>query len=175
MTKTIIAVLIIAGLGVGAYVAFKPQETIAPQVSGQNETVQTENVPEGKKMAFSEFMKQGGSYSCTVSQEVQNTTAQGTVYISEGNLRGDFTTSFNGTKMNLSTIVRDGYSYTWSSLMPNSGFKVKVATPNEVDSKAPSEATYSFNADTIGEYDCDPWTPDASKFAIPTSVTFKTL
>ncbi len=127
----------------------------------------------GKKIPFSELVKQGGAYSCTVHQYVANTDTQGSVYISGGNMRGEFSTAVQGMTIGTSFIVRDGYSYTWSSLAPTRGFKVAVAkSAAQGDSSAPASGTFSFNADQIGDYNCVAWTPDASKFAIPSSVTF---
>ncbi len=72
-------------------------------------------------------------------------------------------------------IVRGGYAYVWTSASPKSGFKVKTADPATEGTGVISSDTFSFNADQIGDYDCEAWTTDASKFELPASVTFADL
>jgi hypothetical protein len=94
------------------------------------------------------------------------------VYISKGNISGDFKTSVSGMNMETFFIVKDGYSYTWSSMMPNIGYKVAVNQNSSVNTGASASGSYSFNAEQIGDYDCKPWTPSDSKFSIPSSIKF---
>jgi hypothetical protein len=130
------------------------------------------SAPAGKKMAFSEFMKQGGSYKCTVNQNIGGTESKGTTYMSEGMVRGEFVTVAQGMSMTASLIVRDGYTHSWTSMMPTMGFKSKVVTSAPSDTEADTSGTYSFDGNQIGDYDCQPWTPDASMFALPSGTTF---
>jgi hypothetical protein len=175
MSKIILTILIVAALGATAYFVLQPKKIVAPGNEVKNEQA---SIPQesGKKMAFSEFMKQGVSSQCTVNQEVNNTTIHGTVYLSGSSFRGEFSTDYNGTTMNVTTITHEGYAYTWTSAMPNRGYKIKV-NPNTppLNGSVSASGNYSFNADTIGDYHCEPWTPDDSKFTVPTTVTFTTV
>jgi hypothetical protein len=79
-----------------------------------------------------------------------------------------------------SMLVKDGdeYAYTWTSTSPNQGFKVKNAQPaaaNPADTNTQMNATYSWNAEQIGDYDCTPWTVDRSLFELPKGLNFKEL
>lgn len=133
-------------------------------------------VPAGKKMSFDAFMKQGGSYVCTVNQDVGGMTSKGTVYIngtSGQNIRGEFTTSVQGMNIGTSLIVRDGFTYTWSSMMPTTGYKVAVSKSDVgANVNQGASGSYSWNAEQIGDYDCKPWTVDATKFDLPKTVKF---
>lgn len=178
-----LAIVIVIGVG---YLAMKPQATIAPipeatktdtntQAINQVET-NTPEVPatQGKKMAFTEFIKQGGSYKCSVNQNIQNMEMKGTVYISGALVRGDYSMQMEGMDMNSYMVVRDGYTYTWSSMMPTMGYKAKVIeTLPTTDPTTGASGSYSWNADQIGDYDCAPWTKDDSVFAIPKEIDFK--
>jgi hypothetical protein len=57
-------------------------------------------------------------------------------------------------------------------MMPTTGFKAKVIENVEPNTNAGMSGTYSFNASQIGEYDCEEWAGDQSKFTLPASVTF---
>lgn len=128
-----------------------------------------------KKEPFSDFVKKGGSYKCTVNQSVGGVNTSGTTYINNSMIRGEYSSQVQGMSINTFFIARDGFTYTWNSMMPTSGFKAKIVAPTEADSSASMSASYSFNAETIGDYDCSPWSVDMSKFTIPTSVTFQTI
>src|SRR6185295_13570004 len=102
-------ILVGAIVVVGGYFAFSKNK--AADMNGTSNQGEQAQVPSeaGKKMAFSDFVKQGGSYKCTVTQDVNGTQTQGTTYLSGGMMRGDFSTQAQGTNMTMTMIVRDGY------------------------------------------------------------------
>lgn len=176
MNNKVIAIVVgvVVVLG-GVYFAMKGDsgsvsDTNSIAVGEQNPATPTENTS-GKKMAFSEFMKNGGSYKCTVDQNVQGMTSKGTVYINGSNIRGEFNTSAQGMNVDSNFIMKDGYSYSWSSMMAGQGFKVAV-NQNTTGSGAGTSGQYSFNSEQIGDYNCEAWNSDSSKFALPGGVVF---
>ncbi len=144
---------------------------VATTTESSTSTSTASTTPAGKKMAFSEFIKQGGSYKCTVTQTVATMTTNGTVYIDGSKIKADFAVSVAGQSINTTMIVRDGYTYTWTSNAPTKGFKTKVAASTG-DSSAGPKGTYTWDGSQIGEYSCDPWVAQASVFELPATVTF---
>ena len=138
-------------------------------------TEEIPTVPSGKKIPFAEFINRGGSYTCTVEQYVENIDSKGKTYIHNGMIRGEFTSVMEGTTVDSTMILRDGYTYTWSSMMPTMGFKVAAQPPENVNTDTSTSGTYSFNAEQIGDYNCESWTPDLSQFELPEGVVFTTL
>ncbi len=182
MQKTILSIAVLVVVILGGYLIIKSNKQseygtpVVVDTQTQNEeTAQPQ--ASGKKIAFSEFTKQygQGSYKCDVKQAVSDFENNGTVYLSNGNVRGEFTTVAEGRTLDTSFIARDGYTYTWSSALPQMGFKTKMVTTTAETDDAKLSAQYSWNADQIGDYTCVPWTADASKFNIPTNITFKTI
>ena len=167
--KLIVGIIIVGVLG-GGYYYFNDANTDEGVGAENNVPTQVE-----KKMAFSELVKQEGSYKCTVTQNVQNIESTGTVYIKDTKVNGEFSSTVNGTKMNINFIVRDGYSYTWTSMMPTMGYKVKINTDNTSDKNKQTSASYSWNAEQIGDYNCETWVADEAKFAVPASVNFTAI
>lgn len=170
--KIIIGAIALVALGGGGlyYMKQSVKETSEPTVNN----VTTSQ----KKMAFSQFSSQDkGDYKCTVSQYVQDIKSEGTVYLSSGMIRGEFTTQYNGQTIDSTFIVRDGYTYAWSSASKNMGFKVKAKTSasTEVSAGGNASGTYSFDLDQIGDYNCDAWVADETKFIPPTTITFTTM
>jgi hypothetical protein len=69
-------------------------------------------------------------------------------------------------------MISDGKTmYVWSSALPQ-GFKMPAPTPGMAPQPDTSQAKiYTQNVD----YNCSPWTADASEFALPAGVTFADL
>jgi hypothetical protein len=171
-SNTIIGIVVgvIVVLGAGYYL-FTNMGSSAVENTEQGAAVEQSS---DKKMAFADFVKQGGSYKCTVTQSFEGTQTQGTTYIDNGKIRGEYTAQVQGMSIDAAFIVKDGYTYSWSSAMPNMGFKVKV-DETAGDTGATASGTYSYNGDQIGDYNCESWTADASKFALPAGVTFQAI
>lgn len=130
----------------------------------------------GKKMAFSQFLKQGGAYKCTVHQNINDTDTHGVTYINNGMVKGEYETNIDagGQSMSMTAyvVVRDGYTYSWTSFAPDMGFKAKVVESAPSSGSQETSGNYSFNADDVGDYECESWSADASVFALPSGVTF---
>lgn len=140
-------------------------------VNGQNPMATST----GKKMAFADFLKQNtSSFVCTVTESMSDFPNKGTIYIdgaadqTKVRMNGEFETVAEGKSVKSYVIIKDGFSYGWSSMVPNQGVKIKLK-PNNADPKNP---TYDWNADQVGDYDCKPWTIDEAKFALPQNVAF---
>lgn len=174
-TKIILSVIVaVVALG-GAYFFATQNKTSNKDVQNEITTnTKTPDVPEvsAKKMSFAEFMNQKGSYKCTVNQNIDDTQTQGVTYINDGMVRGEFNTKVQGFNIDTTFILRDGFTYTWTSMAPTMGFKMKVVENVEGDKNAASSGTYSFDAKQIGEYDCQPSPVDSSKFTLPSNIKF---
>lgn len=178
MTKT--TLFSILGLGVSVVfivvLAGKAQESgeeVIVDETSEEILVETQ----GKKMSFSEFLKQDADpYECTVRQyidEAMTQSTEGKVFLDAGRIRGDFATTVQEMTVDTSMIVRDGFVYTWTNMSPM-GFKT-VAIQTEGDENTETSGNYSWNAEQIGDYDCVPWVLDETKFELPSTVTFQEI
>lgn len=164
----LVAIIVVVG---GYGVVKNKSADVSTQEGQMDNNAPVYSTETGKKMAFSQFVKEGGSYKCEVKQSITDFDNTGTVYLSDGNMRGEFSTVAEGKTMDTSFIFKDEYMYSWSSALPNMGFKMKVDPT--VDAGSDASGTYSWNADQIGDYNCEVWTTDSSKFALPSGVTFQ--
>lgn len=165
MKKIFLPVLVLVVL-VGGYFVFSNKRT----------STQETQTPD-RKMSFSSFLESdNGSYVCTVNQSVGGTESDGTVYISGSNnlrkIKGEFTSTVQGMTINTNFVMKDGFSYTWSSAAPTMGFKVKVAEVSTSNPNASTAGSYVFNSNQIGSYDCQEWSTEESKFALPSNIKF---
>lgn len=178
--------IIVLGLAGGGYFMYQNKSSVD---SMENATKPVQGIavgepnpsaPQGKKMAFSQLMAQNGTYKCTVNQYVGDIESKGTVYMSGGLLRAEFATTVQGRAIDTTMITRDGYTYTWTSMAPTMGFKAKVVAPTtegntNVNANTKTSGSYSWNAEQIGDYNCEAWTVDQSKFTVPSSITFTSV
>jgi hypothetical protein len=137
-------------------------------MEGVTGTVTEEDAAEGTG-TLAELMMRTGSYRCTVNVATDGETGAaqtvGTVYIGNGNMRGDFTTNTTGMTIASHMMSTEGYVYTWSDLMPQ-GVKMKISTE-------PSSGTQgAVDASASVDYHCAPWTVEAARFTLPSNVTF---
>lgn len=164
------AVLIIKG-GPNDDGLAKDETTDTEALAGEEQAQASQGVFEG---STAELIARGGDHVCTFDQTVENSRSTGTVYISNGKMRGDFKSdvSASGTNMSVeSHMISDGeFMYTWSSMMPT-GFKMAVVQNTTADGTTPT-SQQMFDANMKLSYDCDPWAVDASKFTLPSAVTF---
>ena len=128
----------------------------------------SEEQSSGKKMAFSDFLKQGGAYKCEITQNIGEVENNGTMYINGKNLRGEYSTMAEGMKIDSSFISLGGYAYTWSSMTPGMGFKMKTEE-NDTD------YTEAWDSSEVGDYNCENWVVDAEKFEVPKDITFQEI
>lgn len=172
--KTLLYVLVggVVVVGGGYVVLQKMQAPESPVKEMQtSEETTTENSEADTQKAFrgtgtvASLMARGGSFQCTASLTVQNSSSQGTAYISGEKIRGDFTSRAGGMTIASHFIIADGYSYSWSDAAPQ-GFKVKV------DGSSSSQSSQGVTTNADVSYDCTPWTVDQSKFTVPSGITF---
>lgn len=172
--KILIGVIVVLAIVLGIYFFLKPA---GPATDGEGTAV-TEGQEEvgedsGRRMAFADFLRTGGSYKCEVTHEIDGASSSGVVYVHDDMVRSDYTTTVDGSAMDSHSIFRDGYSYTWTSLA-DMGFMVAVdSTELETDTSAGAEGDFSgFDPDQVGEYECDPWALDSTVFAVPANIEF---
>jgi hypothetical protein len=119
---------------------------------------------------YAELIGRAGSWKCTVSVNVEDAPSSGVAYISDGKVRGDFTSTVKGETYASHMIQADGYIYTWSDAYPQ-GMKMLIPEPGDTTSSSTGGVSY----DSRVNYDCGPWMADASLFMAPANITFMEL
>lgn len=186
--KTIVAILLIGGIGGGVFYATNFMKNDVPgetELAIQNEATATTSsemmtgeevegkVFTDKDMSFQELMKKFGSYECTVKQAVMGVTTEGKVSIKGDRVSAKFSSSVQGQVFETTTVTKDGYVYTWSSVTPTTGFKAKIAaTAVQGSTTAALSSSYAWDGKDIGAYSCVVANVSESVFTIPASITF---
>lgn len=174
----IVGAVIVAG---GAYYFIsKPSATDMGRVAANTETAGETQQQEAKAGAFSgsiqALLGRSGSWKCVIDVKTTQSISAGTTYVSNGKVRGDFTSSVQGYGNIESHMIADGgYAYTWSSVYPQ-GFKIKLdLSKTNAQGNTGTSGQQSFDVNQNYSYDCQPWSADASLFTVPASVSFKEI
>ena len=181
-TNVIVGGLLAVVVAGGGYYLWSSQS--APAQSNTQGTSQQETQAQADQNAaqaaqsgdysgsLADLAARGGSWQCSVDSKALDAASSGTTYVSGNLVRADFTTTVQSYgKVESHLIVRDGYSYSWSPIMPG-GIKTKVTAAGQGGT---STSGSGASANQSYSYHCEPWTPDASLFAVPANVTFRPI
>jgi hypothetical protein len=116
------------------------------------------------------LLAEGQNITCSVSRTDAAGTVAGTTFVAgRGNrLRGDFVlTRPDGVKVNGHIILAGGNSYFWADELPQG-----VKRPLPADPAAPAGGSEQNVFDQSLQYTCQPWTVDATVFALPGNKEF---
>ena len=165
-----IAASVILLLGAGGLYLFsqnKPQtQDIANQAATESEK------SSGKSLM--DLISLGQNQRCTFSTTNESGSTQGTYYLSEANLRGDFKVKTSQGKESQMSMIRSGdTSYMWGSDL-QTGIKMKLSLEDLSKNKEVNQYS-SVNPSAKADYNCVPWTVDSSLFTPPSNVKFTDL
>lgn len=93
---------------------------------------------------------------------------QGTVYVAQGRVRSDFTSTVAGNAITGHALVMDNMSYAWMDGQ-SQGFK------NSFEATTTAEGSQGVNPDERVSYSCEPWAADSSLFSVPTGIDFMSI
>jgi len=165
MSKTLI-IGVLAVFVVGGAIAYFAMPK-GPAGEGSTNSERTRETSSG---SIADLMARQGDWKCAVASHNDASNSSGTVYVSNGEIRGDFESRIPQLDRTIEShmINMGGYVYVWSSVVPQ-GFKSKAALSGASSAGTAGQGV-DFNQSY--QYSCEPWTRDASLFALPQDVTF---
>ena len=113
----------------------------------------------------------GKTLTCTIAYP--NDKGTGTVFVADKKFAGDFNMKDAAGKATTAHIISDGTDiYIWSSAM-NGGIKMSLAAAKSAATNAQNNQSVNINQNV--SMNCGAWTVDASKFIVPTNITFSDM
>lgn len=129
-----------------------------------------EEIASVKKTSIESLLMMGGSQKCTYSAEISGVTTSGTIYVNNGNMRADSKVVMQDKDVDSHIILLKDTSYVWGAGMAQ-GFTMDIKKFKEQGVKQPTSAQ-SFDMKKEINYSCQPWSYDATVFALPANITF---
>ena len=123
--------------------------------------------------SLASLVASGVAQKCTFTDSTDAANTSGTVYVSGGKMRGDFTAVVNGATTQAHMIGDGTNMYTWVDGM-TTGFKAAVNAQASV-SGGGQTSQQGLDAKKNLDYKCSPGGVDASMFTLPSGVTFNDL
>ncbi len=117
------------------------------------------------------LMGMSGNQTCTFDDSTSGSS--GSVYISSGKMRGDFSAKKDTTETT-SHVLSDGTTmYMWSDNQTK-GFKVALSSMEKMQASITGTpgSTNTVDVNREANYHCSGWNVDASKFTVPATITF---
>ncbi len=168
MNKAIIAVLILAIIGVGVWYATKPKTNNETK----NDSQQTQNQDQAsvQDTSLKSLLATGKDQMCTYNLTTQDGkgSGTGTFYITKNKSRGDIQAVVSGGNTTSHIISMDDTAYFWID-DSDTAFKMNI----DQSSTASSSSQAPIDPNTNYKFDCKPWTVDQSKFTVPSTITFR--
>lgn len=168
-TGLVVAILLVLLiLGGGGFFLFSRSRSKTKDTSSQ--AAQTEQAAPTatnamQKQSLKNLMSMSSNQMCTFQDN--ETGSAGTMYIGSGKVRGDFTGKMTSTTVTSHMIATGQEVYMWMDGQ-KTGFKMTMSAMETPQASVSN--TVDLNRQVA--YECSPQTPDASLFAIPTTVTF---
>ncbi|MDB5238872.1 MAG: hypothetical protein JWO00_207 [Candidatus Parcubacteria bacterium] len=176
----VIAIAVVAAIGGGVYYHNKKAPAPAPadtsaaasvtsstsaSVAGtKTNATSTKNSSMASIRAFLSF---SGSQKCEVNATTKQGGTTGTVYLHDGKMRGDFTSTVSGNTV-VSHMIRSGDSvHVWSG---SQGATMTLSSMESLQSSSMNKNQVSLDQQV--SYSCSPWVAADSQFTVPTGVNF---
>lgn len=148
------------------------EETATPTASSTDAS-STSALNTAKK-PFYELLATEGDRTCTITQMMGTVSSVGTVYMHEGLVRAEFSTSIANNTIKSTMIARDGYMYSWTDTASSTGTKSKMPTRGADGKVVTNSAVKTWDGSQVKDYTCTDWKADATLFEIPKQITFAT-
>ncbi len=177
----IIAAVVLAGIG-GAVMLRRPSSSSTPSAAMErsSDAVSESTVPAGETTStLPGIIEQGKNLECdwklpTDAGEA-NPFGTGKLYTTANKGRSEISGNSSGMSIDGNAIYKDGEAYSWITVAGTTmGFKFDKTELENMNSEMTTEQKQQaeqIRAKMI--FDCKPWTPDESKFVLPSGVEFK--
>jgi hypothetical protein len=170
----IVLVVIIILAGGGWYFLSSKKQTPGTTSSVENMTQSQESqLADDSGTSLKELFTSGVSQTCTFDVSDESYTSQGTVYVANNKMRGNFETTVDGTIQSSHMIVDGDTSYMWVDGEPR-GFKMVFDGEAGTNSEAQVNQN-SVDIDAKYDYNCKAGVVNASNFSLPKNVEFVSL
>ena len=120
--------------------------------------------------SFADLSKRGGDWKCEVDHTTVLSDTAGTVYVSDKNIRGEFSVDAPYVGNIEVNMIADGSDvYSWTSMTPQ-GIKAPQVSLENKNSDTQTSGQV-IDSQQVLNYDCQPWEVDSAVFALP-QITF---
>lgn len=174
MNNRIIAGIVVVIVIIAAVFLVTRNKGAKTEVASNTEATSQASSASTESGSIKSLIAAGKSQKCTYSvQGDSGAASEGTIYVGDGKMRGDFTASSMSGQTHM--INMGDTTYMWSD---DGKMAIKMAfDPNAAVANANTGAQTSQSASIEENHDfkCEGWSVDGSKFELPSGVNFTEL
>ncbi len=168
MKKTVFSLAVLMWLIVFTWCG---KTTTTPEVEEDTPVVAEEMTQEKFESTMDDLYKKGGKMTCTMTTLQDGVQMNGILYIDGKKMRSDVKWTVEGMNIEMSTIIKDGLSYTRSSMSKEWW---KMVYDEEETEEGLNDASTDTDTDTPMSFSCKKGVQGAD-FELPADIQFKEL
>jgi hypothetical protein len=170
----IIIVIILAIIAVGVYF-FTSKPLKAPNSLSSTAQSKTESKTQTMQGTLRSLLSSGKSQKCTYSNKIESASIEGTVYVVNGKMRGDFISGTEEKKVNGHMIVDGKNSYVWTD-SSKQGIKMAYDPNEQTPSIVPANTNSQISdINKTFTYKCQGWAENNAVFSPPSDIAFSSF
>lgn len=179
MLLLLAVVVILLAAGLWFFLSGKTISTPATANPEANKNVTQPTLPEGDiTSTMPDIIARGQNLVCDWKFPVESTENPfntGKLWTNGSNGRSSVTGTVSGMSMEADALYTDDTIYSWINVGgTKTGIKFNQDEITEMNnSMTPQEKQQAEQVRASMIFHCEPWTPDASKFVVPTDITFQ--
>lgn len=120
--------------------------------------------------SLKDLMGLAADQHCTFTNAESN--SQGEVFVSKGQMRGNFVSESNGDTFTAHTISDGNVVYVWMD-ESGMGFKTDISKLEASGDEGKNEVSEAVDLNKQVEYECNAWSVDSTVFNIPDNIDFQ--
>jgi hypothetical protein len=164
--KLLIAIgILLLIVGVGAYFFMSSRLGSTTPTTQQTAT----SGESSAQKSLRDLIALGESQECLFSTSEESS---GTIYITSGKMRGDFSSTVEGETTISHMLVEDKTSYVW---IEGQDMGYKFTHDESADTQNGTATQQNVDLDQKADYTCKPWVVDSSMFTLPQNIEFKDM
>lgn len=169
--KIIAGIIVVLIILAGAFFLMRSKDG---DVASNTQKTDSQTQMQSEKASIKSLLASGSSRKCTYSVDQDGYKSEGTIYVANNKMRGDFTAQIDG-KETMSHMINDSAtSYMWTDGVAQ-GMKFAVSEEDIKSAQDSAAKTGAVDLNQNYDFSCDSWVVDTSKFELPSNVQFSEL
>lgn len=172
----VIIVLILIGAGFTWFKNSNLKNSAVPSPKLQISVSPQAVASSDNQKSLQDLVNSGTSQKCSFADS--DTKTSGTIYVSAGKIRGDFTSPGEGQTVDSHMITEGQTAYVWTE-GATQGMKISIAsastTPATSSAKSAKTNNTPLDISKKTDYKCENWIPDQLLLNVPANIKFNDL
>ncbi len=143
------------------------KESVSTEITASASASLAPSANQNQQTSLKDLWRNGVSQKCTFADG----SVTGTTYVSDGQMKGDFSTSVNGKSTTSHMIVQGDSSYVWMDGQ-SQGYKVSI---ENISQQIGASSSGAIDLNREFNVECQSEAVESSKFTLPQNIQFQDM